>query len=227
MITLIWRDSMQKDNKMLLHKAYEKLKNELSYPENQHIEQSALQLLEELHQEILNWNNNESVSKFEKYWTASEANDVSKEGNAKSTRFEFNNLFLKDHDVQNKIQSLLLLRLQEPLDYRLISKIADVKLIDQLNRISFENGRPLLYVHRLEIMIFPQLFTTIADRNKLDKTAKLLGIKSDKVAFERVQYQVREKVNDFIYREGLSRESEFVKSAIAWWLLEATKELKM
>ncbi|MBY0205048.1 hypothetical protein SAMN05720606_102374 [Paenibacillus polysaccharolyticus] len=211
---------MEKDNELLLRKAYEKLKIELSQPENQYIERSAVQLLDELSQEVLNWNINDTISIFDKYWTATRANDISKEGTAKIFRSEFNNIFLKDQDVQNKIQSLILLRLQEPLDYRLISKIANVKLIEQLNRIPFENGRPLFYVHRLEIMIFPQLFTTIADRNKLDKTAKLLGIKSDKVAFERVQYQIREKVNDFIHNERLSQESEFIKSAIAWWLLE-------
>ncbi|WP_145331126.1 hypothetical protein [Paenibacillus xylanexedens] len=211
---------MEKDNELLLRKAYEKLKIELSQPENQYIERSAVQLLDELSQEVLNWNINDTISIFDKYWTATRANDISKEGTAKIFRSEFNNIFLKDQDVQNKIQSLILLRLQEPLDYRLISKIANVKLIEQLNRIPFENGRPLFYVHRLEIMIFPQLFTTIADRNKLDKTAKLLRIKSDKVAFERVQYQIREKVNDFIHNERLSQESEFIKSAIAWWLLE-------
>lgn len=211
---------MEKNNELLLRKAYEKLKIELSQPENQYIERSAVQLLDELSQEVLNWNINDTISIFDKYWTATRANDISKEGTAKIFRSEFNNIFLKDQDVQNKIQSLILLRLQEPLDYRLISKIANVKLIEQLNRIPFENGRPLFYVHRLEIMIFPQLFTTIADRNKLDKTAKLLGIKSDKVAFERVQYQIREKVNDFIHNERLSQESEFIKSAIAWWLLE-------
>lgn len=211
---------MEKDNELLLRKAYEKLKIELSQPENQYIERSAVQLLDELSQEVLNWNINDTISIFDKYWTATRANDISKEGTAKIFRSEFNNIFLKDQDVQNKIQSLILLRLQEPLDYRLISKIANVKLIEQLNRIPFENGRPLFYVHRLEIMIFPQLFTTIADRNKLDKTATLLGIKSDKVAFERVQYQIREKVNDFIHNERLSQESEFIKSAIAWWLLE-------
>nr|WP_154891880.1 hypothetical protein [Paenibacillus xylanexedens] len=211
---------MEKDNELLLRKAYEKLKIELSQPENQYIERSAVQLLDELSQEVLNWNINDTISIFDKYWTATRANDISKEGTAKIFRSQFNNIFLKDQDVQNKIQSLILLRLQEPLDYRLISKIANVKLIEQLNRIPFENGRPLFYVHRLEIMIFPQLFTTIADRNKLDKTAKLLGIKSDKVAFERVQYQIREKVNDFIHNERLSQESEFIKSAIAWWLLE-------
>jgi hypothetical protein len=145
-----------------------------------------VQLLDELSQEVLNWNINDTISIFDKYWTATRANDISKEGTAKIFRSEFNNIFLKDQDVQNKIQSLILLRLQEPLDYRLISEIANVKLIEQLNRIPIENGRPLFYVHRLEIMIFPQLFTTIADRNKLDKTAKLLGIKSDKVAFERI-----------------------------------------
>lgn len=44
--------------------------------------------------------------------------------------------------------------------------------------------------------------------------------------FKLVQYQLRDKVNDFIIEEGLQNESEFVKRGIAWWLLDAAKALK-
>lgn len=215
------------DSNLLLKEAYQKLKTDLSDPKYQHIEPSATRFLEELQQEIRKWNDTSSISKFNKYWTAPEANDVSAEGIAKMNRSNFTDVFLKDDITKNMIKLLLLLRLKEPMDFRIIGKIADVGLIEHINNVSFlEGNKPIFYVHRLLIMIFPDIFTSISDRGKLDKTAKELGIRSEKVAFERVQYQLRDKVDTFIQKEGLESESDFVKRGIAWWVNDAAKNLK-
>ncbi|MEK4105554.1 hypothetical protein NST28_15850 [Paenibacillus sp. FSL R10-2791] len=214
------------DLSLLFKKAFELLKNDLSKIEYEHIEPSATRFLNEIHQKISNWNESTSLSIFEPYWLNKNANDVSAEGVAKMNKANFN-VFVNDPTTQEKLKQLLMLRKNAELDFRLPAKISKVELIEHLARFNFSRGnKPVFFVHRMLIMIFPELFTSIADRVKLDESAKVLGIKSKGVAFELVQYQVRDKVNDFIIEERLQNESEFVKRGIAWWVLDAAKALK-
>ncbi|AZN39539.1 hypothetical protein [Paenibacillus albus] len=210
----------------LFKKALELLKTDLSKAEFEHIEPSASWFLNEIHQRIRSWDESSSISIFEPYWLNKNANDVSAEGVAKMNKANFT-VFVNDPTTQEKLKQLLMLRKNADLDYRLPAKISKVGLIEHLDRFNFSRGnKPVFFVHRMLIMIFPELFTSIADRVKLDESAKVLGIKSKGVAFELVQYQLRDKVNDFIIEAGLQNESEFVKRGIAWWVLDAAKALK-
>lgn len=193
----------------------ESLKNGLD--ENERL---ATEILVRLHNHIQSWNGISDVSEFNTYWTDNDANAVSAQGLAVTFKKDFHK-FLEDRLTKEKLHQLLMLRKSNKIDFSIINNIVDVGLIKHLENFSFDNGRPFFYVHRLEIMLFPELFTSIADRTKLDKTAKLLGIKGKGVAFERLQYQIRDKVNDFIREEGLTEESDFAKRNLAWWIVEA------
>jgi hypothetical protein len=213
------------DNNSLLRRAYQLLKQDMSKPEYAHIEPMANQTLQRLHQDIQACDIAADISQFDAYWTETEANAISAEGAARVFKGDLVT-YLKDKDTREKVRQLLLLRKKEVVDFRVVNKVAETGLIEHMDRFSFSNGRPLFYVHRIEIMIFPELFTSIADRNKLEGTGKELGIKGEKVAFERLQYQIRDKVDDFIREEGLMNETDFVKRGIAWWVLDAAKELR-
>ncbi|CAM4489882.1 hypothetical protein FHS16_005143 [Paenibacillus endophyticus] len=213
------------DINLLLRRAYHLLKKDMSKPEYVHIEPLAAQTLQRLHQDIQAWDGSAEISQFYKYWTELEANAVSAEGTAKVFKGNLET-FLQDSVTREKVRKLLMLRKQEALDFRVINKAAEVGLIAHLDRCSFPSGRPLFYVHRMEIMIFSELFTSIADRKKLEDTASLLGINGNNVAFERLQFQTREKVDEFIQMEGLMNETKFVKRGIAWWIIDAAKELR-
>ncbi|QRG68304.1 hypothetical protein [Brevibacillus choshinensis] len=215
------------DNNLLLFQAYQMLKKDLERPEFQHIESTATKFLHQLQYEIQEWDGISNKTTFDKYWTAPEANAVSAEGIAKMNKSNFTELFLKDAYTQDKVRQLLFIRQQESLDFRLVKKIADVGLIEHLDKYPFSFGKkPLFYVHRLEIMIFPELVTSIADRKKLEDTAKELGINGNSVGFEKLQYQIREKIDTFIQENSLESESDFVKRGIAWWAIDAAKAIR-
>jgi hypothetical protein len=214
------------DITLLLQRAFNILKTELAKPEYLDIEPKATQFLQQLRLDIRNGNGSSNISVFDHYWTAITANTVSAEGLAKMNKQNFT-FFLKDTSTQEKLLQLLSLREHEQLDYRLINKIVDIGMIEHLDKFTFLSGnKPLFYVHRLEIMIFPELFTSISDRKKLNDTAKELGIRSENLTFEKLQYQIREKVDTFIHEEGLDNESDFVKRGIAWWVIDAAHELR-
>ena len=214
------------DLTQLFNKALELLKTDLTKDDFKHIEPSATRFLYEIHQRISSWDESSSISIFEPYWLNNNANDVSAEGIAKMNKANFAD-FINDPTTQEKLRQLLMLRKNANLDYKLPAKISKIGLIEHLDRFNFSRGnKPVFFVHRMLIIIFAELFTSIADRVKLDESAKVLGIKSKGVAFELVQYQVRDKVNDFIIEAGLQNESEFVKRGIAWWVLDAAKALK-
>ncbi|MEK4324678.1 hypothetical protein MKX70_02175 [Paenibacillus sp. FSL R7-0312] len=213
------------DNNSLLRRAYQLLKQDMSNPQYAHIEPLATQTLQRLHQDIHAWDLSAEISHFDAYWTETEANAISAEGTARVFKGDFVT-YLQDTNTREKVRQLLLLRKKEGFDFRAVNKAAEIGLIEHMDRFSFANGRPLFYLHRMEIMIFPELFTSIADRNKLESTGRELGIKVGKVAFERLQYQIRDKVDDFIHEEGLMNETDFVKQGIAWWVLNAAKELR-
>lgn len=213
------------DINKLLRRAYELLKQDLAKPQNVHIEPLANEALQRLHQDIRTWGIVDDVSPFDAYWTDAGANAISAEGNARMVKGDFNT-YLQDPDTRERVRQLLLLRKKEAIDFRLVHKAVEIGLIENLDRFNFVVGRPLLYVHRMELMIFPELSTSIADRKKLEDTGKELGINGKNVAFERLQYQVRDKVDDFIREEGLTNETDFVKMGIAWWVLDAAREIR-
>jgi hypothetical protein len=77
--------------------------------------------------------------------------------------------------------------------------------------------RPRLYASRLELMLFPDLFTTVADFVKIKEKARLLGFETLGKSFEEVQYLVRSSIDDYLEENNLKDTlTSFQAAALAW-----------
>ena len=127
-------------------------------------------------------------------------------------------IFIGDELTQNKIRQLFQIRNGKPLDHTILNKIDEVGLHEHLENFKFAKGaKPRLYVNRLILMMFIEVMTTIANPTDLKKVAKLLDVKA--IKFPRIQFQIREKVNDILKEENIMPQTEFEAATIAWHIL--------
>jgi hypothetical protein len=74
-----------------------------------------------------------------------------------------------------------------------------------------------LYASRLELMLFPDLFTTVADFVKIKEKARLLGFNPSGKSFEEIQYLVRSSIDHFLEEQNLKDTiTPFQAAALAW-----------
>ncbi|OZM56429.1 hypothetical protein CIB95_11685 [Lottiidibacillus patelloidae] len=173
-----------------------------------------------LNKELLNYKKGDSLEFFKGYIIGDGPNSISSEGQATNTQ---KNLltFFEDDITKDKIKELIILKQNSSIiKYQKINKINSIGLLDYLLKYKFSNGkRPILYVHRILIMMYTEIFTTITDSKALEETLKELDIKNVK-SFANKQAQIREKINDYLHITGKKgKESEFFECSLAWWLL--------
>jgi hypothetical protein len=66
-------------------------------------------------------------------------------------------------------------------------------------------------------MLFPSLFTTVADFEKIKEIATLLGFNTTGKSFEEIQYMVRSSIDHFLEENNLKDTlTSFQAAALAW-----------
>lgn len=130
--------------------------------------------------------------------------------------------FMKDQKTKEIIKKLVDLRKNNSVNYKLIRPIHEAALLDYLDKYTFFKGsRPKISVCRLLTMLFPELFTTIANENHLKATAQALEIQSYKtLSFEHLQYLVWDKVQDILKSSKLQTSNLFMNGAVAYWIID-------
>lgn len=82
--------------------------------------------------------------------------------------------------------------------------------------------RPRLYSSRFELMLFNDMFTTIAYFPALIEKAQLVGIRTTSRRFEDIQYELRSCTDRFLEDNHLTDTlTDFQKSALAWYIDKA------
>jgi hypothetical protein len=132
--------------------------------------------------------------------------------------------FIQDDVYRKKIKDLLLIRK--------ISTNKNDDLLNEINRINihedlyeFEgNPRPIILVNRMMLMIFPELFTTIADVDKMRATALKLDVDVNHLDnikdFPTIQYKIKQKVKSCLENEGLKGKLHpLAEASIAWYII--------
>jgi hypothetical protein len=173
--------------------------------------------LKNYHNFIEKWDREEPLDHIWEFIIGENANNVSGEGMAKMALPNFR-IFIEDQTTQNKLGDLLYLRKHHPIGPGILKLIEEIDLHTHLESFSFERGsKPRLYLNRLLLMTFIEIMTTIANPNDLNKKAERLGIRGVK-SFARLQFQLRDKVNDELNILGIIPKSKFEQAAIAWHL---------
>lgn len=186
----------------------------------------ANETLNKYEQFMLNWKQGDNLKFIEENVLGEKPETVAASGLAKMAQSNFL-IFIKDDKIQEKLIELILIKQQTTLDkYEKINKIMDVNLTSALERFQFRSGpKPKLLVNRLLIMMFPEIFTTIANPGSLNKTARCIGIKGVN-SFEKKQIQIKDRTDSYLEKIGeKGKVSKFFESVIGWWILEAESML--
>jgi len=214
---------LDKEKFLIIDNAYHRLKSDMV--DHPSVEPMASICLRDLEQDLQTWNGNITTIGFlQQYYDGDGPMAVAK---IRIGRMYYPNFitFMNDSKIQGIVCDLLTLRCKEPMDYRIIRKIIENGFITSLEGYNFTNGnRPLIYGNRIMVLLFHKVMTLIVDRGHLENTGKRLGIRGVKeLSFEALQNQVREEINDYIVEKKISHEPDFIKAAIAWWIIEANK----
>lgn len=218
--------------KNIIERAYESHREFVQH--NPEISEFANETLEEFHREIENWDESKEIDFIfadnnEKYLIGDRPNNVSTEGKANHTRKNFIK-FMKDEKTQEIIKKMFNLRKQNNLDFTIPARVYKLALFDYLKEYKFRGDKPWLYTLRFVIMTFPELFTTIADRKKLFKTAKILefdNVRDDKrnYRFELVEFQIRSAVDSYLEEIGALEDlTLWGNAAVAWNIVDEYKK---
>ncbi|MDK2919601.1 MAG: hypothetical protein PWQ37_2334 [Candidatus Petromonas sp.] len=180
--------------------------------ENREAVKIANETLKEFHREIELWDDSKDIEFIfadnnEKYLIGERPNNICDEGNANHTRKNFIK-FMHDKRTKNIVKKMFNLRKKNELDFTIPARVYKLALFDHLKEYKFRGDKPWLYTLRFVIMTFPELFTTIADRKKLFKTAKILqfqNVRDDKknYRFELVEFQIRSAVDSYLKEMGV------------------------
>lgn len=196
---------------------------------NSHINELALTTLNDFHKKIEKWtgdpDNLNRISFFRNFLYGDHMEAISSSGSTTATHANFSLVMGKIGTVM-KIAELFCLRRDNPIQEGIVKNIASVDFINHvINNPAVEGAKPLIFTNRFLLSIFVEIMTSIADRDHLDKTAKLLGIGSPKsVSFEKLQVQVRNIVEESLIRQDIGNElTKFTRAAIAYHIKEACK----
>lgn len=188
---------------------YEKLENELI----------------KFKQKLRNWKANDDIDFILDFALSDEARIFAKDGQAKSTTPGFKK-FMDMKEVRKNLEQMIFYKFNVEDDVQKNNKIAshDIKdSLDKLDKTEFEFDKPKLLTGRLLLMIFTELFTTIADETELNTVCDKLGIgtkdnKKEKRYLSK-QRQIRCKIDDYLKECNLYEEiDEFDRARIGWFI---------
>jgi hypothetical protein len=197
----------------LLKNAYIKLKEDMK--KDSYYEETSNELYKEIDSFLSGSNEiHKIVVYLNGIFISDRAEAVSAVGQGRMNRGNYIE-FLRDDKTQNKLYQLTELAVQKNAS---LSKIKEIGLLEYLDRYSFNGNKPLAYVNRMFILLFPELNTVTIDKGKLERIGRRLGITARNIPCHNLQLQIRELVNEFIDMEHLQEESIYIKMAISEWV---------
>jgi hypothetical protein len=203
-----------------IDKAYHRLKLSLKDHPDPLYEQKANALLINLHTKIDAWEPGSSIAFIEDFLAGDEVNRFAAAIAIQPRTIVPNFLnFIQRDDTKEILAKLFLVRKQNyaVLNFALAGTIRRLGLLDHLAMYG-QSPRPTMYTQRLELLIFPELFTSTADSTRLKEIGEELNIPHVKdKTFEVLQFSIREQVNMYLKEKQLmDKETTFFQSAIAW-----------
>lgn len=207
-----------------IDQAYHRLKQSLKENPDPDFENKTNTLLKNLHARIDAWEPGQSVDFIEDFLVGEEVNRFAA-AIAIEPRLIVPNLlnFIQRDDTKEILAKLFLIRKQnyQLMSYALAGTIRQIGLLDHLSKKG-QSPKPTMYTQRLELLLFPELFTAIADSHYLKQVGEELNIPNARSRpFESLQFYIREKINKYLEANQLTEnESTFFKAAIAWHVLD-------
>ena len=205
----------------LVYQAYKRMVQ--NFPEDNERLQLARQTLKDFHQAIERWDATQDIDFITDFLTGDGPNSIAKDGGGRVAQPNFKK-FMEDEKVRGKVKDLFMIRKTNKVDFAIVEEIKRVGLYKFLEGYKFEErNKPWLYVRRFLIMIFPEVFTTIASRTCLPKVAKELGVVA--TTYEEMQKQVKQIIVHGLKEKGVyDKLDDFQRAAVGWSFWEILEE---
>jgi hypothetical protein len=205
-------------NKEVIREAYNVYIEKIKNPSVKATEDKAVQTITSLRERILSLDNFDDISFIHDYTFGSgpDAFAAPMSIDLPGIRDNLTQL-LNKKGGKRKLRALFSL-INEEKSRELLEKIEENSLYDFVDRSPDEfSPRPRLYSCRLELMLFPDLFTTVAYFPTIRSIAEKLGVYSSGMSFEEMQYSVRSCIDQFLEENNLRDTlTPFQVAALAW-----------
>ena len=191
---------------------------------NVEIDERALQTLNSFHDKIDAWDGTtlQDIAFIQRYLFGPKMEAIASSGAAPALTANFKTIMLSGNTAR-KVSQLFVLRKNGIMTPGIVQKISEVKIIPHvLNHERQEGRRPKIYINRFLTSIFIEIMTAIASEGQLKDTARKLGKDPEGISFEKLQVQVRERIEESLNRQGIGSElTKFQRAAVAYHILEA------
>lgn len=177
-------------------------------------------------EKLRNWKANDGIDFLLDFSLSDEARIFAKDGMGRMATQGFKK-FMDMEEVRKNLEKMIFYKFNVEDDIQKNNKIAsyDIKdLLDKLDKTEFELDRPKLLTGRLLLMIFTELFTTIADETELNTVCDKLGIGTKDNSKKEKRYlskqrQIRYMIDIYLKENNLYEEvNELGRARIGWYV---------
>lgn len=177
-------------------------------------------------EKLRNWKANDGIDFLLDFALSDEARIFAKDGMGRMATQGFKK-FMDMEEVRKNLEKMIFYKFNVEDDIQKNNKIAsyDIKdLLDKLDKTEFELDRPKLLTGRLLLMIFTELFTTIADETELNTVCDKLGIGTKDNSKKEKRYlskhrQIRCMIDIYLKENNLYDEvNELGRARIGWYV---------
>lgn len=210
-----------------IERAYQRLRQEISEEEIRQTDEFIDGVTEMINKwdrdtdiNFIYYNNEEDKNHGLGSFYGKRARKFSNDGMGSSALDQFTE-FMKNGETIERVKELFSIKKYSLDETNVVESIISCGLLKYKDEFDFSGrGMPNQLTQRVELIIFPELFTTTANFGILKHKAKLLDIKyTTKTNFEDLQRRVREKTDECLKMKGLFDDSStFVKAAVAWFV---------
>jgi hypothetical protein len=177
-------------------------------------------------EKLRTWKANDGIDFLLDFALSDEARIFAKDGMGRMATQGFKK-FMDMEEVRKNFEKMIFYKFNVEDDIQKNNKIAshDIKdLLDKLDKTEFELDRPKLLTGRLLLMIFTELFTTIADETELNTVCDKLGIGTKDNSKKEKRYlskhrQIRCMIDIYLKENNLYDEvNELGRARIGWYV---------
>lgn len=208
---------LTKNQNERIKKAYEGYSNHISLEETKVKYDNLVEEINIFKEKLRIWKSSDSIDFIVDFALSKEASVFAADGMGKIFTQGFKQ-FMSMVEVREKLEKMIYFKFNENDNINKHNSIASYDIKDFLDKNKFSFDRPLLLTGRLLLMIFTELYTTIADEIVLNQVCERLEIKTN-ARYLAKHRQIRMMVETYLKENNLyDKMSDMGRASIAWWV---------
>lgn len=208
----------------IIGKAYELYLESMKSEEQQLNDKNLEIALNKFRERLKSWKTSDDVDFIINFALSDEARIFAGDGMAKISVPGFRT-FMNKGEVKKKLKEIIDCKFNTEDYTQMNNSIAKYDIRDYLEKVELEESKPKLLTGRLLLMIFTELFTTIADENSLNNVCRKLEIptkdRNGEIRYLSKHRQIRFKTDTYLKENNLyDGLTELGRARIGWFISE-------